>query len=110
MCLLPVVMSHCEDSGENSHWKKRKGETGRNCRSKIAQYSSYSWRLWWFKGSPSLKHDTLSHSEEQKNVKRSEGWDVKAFDRVTFQVLLFWFERFPPNDACAYKKCGSTTD
>ena len=24
MCLIPVVMSHCEESGENSHWKKKK--------------------------------------------------------------------------------------
>ena len=62
MCLLPVVMSHCEDSGEKSFEKKEK--PGSNCRLKIAQYS-YSWRLWWCKGSSSLKHDTLSHSEEQ---------------------------------------------
>ena len=26
MCLLPVVMSHCEDSGENSHSKKRRNQ------------------------------------------------------------------------------------
>ena len=95
MCLLPVVMSHCEDSGEKSFEKKEK--PGSNCRLKIAQYS-YSWRLWWFKGSSSLKHDTLSHSEEQmlEECQKIRRLGCKGIRQLHFESSCFGSSDFRP--------------